>query len=146
MKSEIIKVKTQSELDECIKIRREVFVREQNVPAEIETDSYDITDGECVHFLILCDGVPSGTFRCRPEGKKSLRLQRFCLLPGVRGKGFGKKVLEYIENYCREFSFEEIVLDSQYPVIGFYEKFGFVTVSDVFEEAGILHVKMKRII
>ncbi|MCQ2353614.1 MAG: GNAT family N-acetyltransferase [Clostridia bacterium] len=146
MKSEIIIVKNQSELDDCIKIRREVFVREQNIPADIETDGYDILNGECVHFLILCEGVPSGTFRCRHEGGKSLKLQRFCLLPQFRCKGLGKFALEYLENYCREFSFEEIVLDSQYPVIGFYEKCGFVTFSDVFEEAGILHVKMKRII
>lgn len=51
---------------------------------------------------------------------------------------------EFIE-YCKKNEFNTIVLHSQYPRRGFYEKLGFVIEKDddeVFEEGGTPHVRM----
>lgn len=52
--------------------------------------------------------------------------------------------LEFAEEYYRKNGIKKIILDSQYPVKDFYEKCGYKTVSDIFMEVNIPHVKMEK--
>ena len=62
-------------------IRETVFVREQDVPAELERDALD---PQCAHVLARAlDGTPIGTGRLTPER----RIGRMAVLPEWRGKG-----------------------------------------------------------
>lgn len=40
--------------------------------------------------------------------------------------------------------FTEVWLSSQYQAKGFYEKLGFIEIGDIYEEANIDHIKMKK--
>ena len=55
-------VETDQDFKSCLKIRREVFFREQNVPEELEVDEYEKTS---IHFLALFNNTPAGTGRLR---------------------------------------------------------------------------------
>lgn len=126
-----------SELGEpCSALRREVFVDEQQVPAEIEIDG---RDPECIHALATLAGQPVGTGRLLPEG----RIGRLAVRATVRGKGIGAALLALLIEEARERGFARVVLNAQTGALGFYEGFGFLPVGDEFVEAGIRHQRME---
>ena len=133
-----------NERERCLAIRRAVFVREQKVPENIEIDELDAADAVCDRFLILCDGRDAGTFRCFFETPTSVHLQRFCILKEYRCRGLGKAAIDHAERFYAEKGAVEITLNAQCSAAGFYERCGYVAVSDVFYEAGIPHRKMVK--
>lgn len=118
-------------------VREPVFVVEQNVPIEEEWDAMD----PLCHHVIARDinNVPIGTGRLTPEHK----IGRMAVLKEWRGKEVGAALLQALIDKAREIGLHEVSLNSQVSAIGFYEKFGFVSFGEEFEEAGIKHRKMK---
>ena len=132
-------VQNSEELKQCFAIRRSVFVEEQQVAPEEE---YDEFEDSSKHFLAFLNNKPAGTARYRFIGNK-IKLERFAVLKEYRHEGVGialvKKLLE--ESLAQNPS--KIYLHAQVQVISFYKKFGFETVGDLFEEAGIMHKLME---
>lgn len=126
--------------DEAERIRMAVFVREQNVPPEIEIDDMD----ECSeHALaLLPDGRAVGTGRLLPDG----HIGRMAVLSPWRGRGVGLAVLDALVLHASREGFAEVVLNAQTQAQGFYAKRGFVVRGPTFIEAGIPHVEMWRAI
>ncbi len=118
-------------------VREPVFVIEQNVPIEEE---WDAMDPVCHHVIARdSNNAPIGTGRLTPEHK----IGRMAVLKEWRGKEVGAALLQALIDKARELGLQEVSLNSQVSAIGFYEKFGFVCYGDEFEEAGIMHRKMK---
>ncbi len=134
----------QAALDECLQIRRKVFIEEKNVPESIEIDEHDILDGKCDHFVIGENADAIGTLRCMYLDESTIKLQRFCILPQYRGLGMGRKMLELVEDYYKGKSVSRIELNAKFEVAQFYEKCGYTVISDRFLEAGIPHIKMAK--
>ncbi len=143
-KLEIRKVENQSLLERCMKIRNQVFTLEKGVSKEIEVDENDCLNERCNHFLIQYEEKDIGTIRCLHTPENTIRIQRFCFLKAYRGMGFGKTVMAYLENYYKNEGVTEIEMDAKYEVFSFYEKCGYRKISDVFIEADIEHVKMRK--
>ena len=120
-------------------IRHKVFVIGQNCPEDLE---YEFEE-ESTHFLLFEDGVPLATARHR-KTKKGFKLERFAVLEAARGKGYGMQILQAILHDLKDET-EVKYMHAQQQVIHFYEKVGFEKVGDVFEEAGIMHYKMKLV-
>lgn len=131
-------------LERCLEIRDKVFSVEKGVPKEIEVDKFDCLNESCSHFLISYQNKDAGTIRCLHISNDIAKIQRFCFLKEYRGLGFGKSVIEYIENYYKKQGFATIEMDAKYEVCGFYEKCGYKKVSDIFIEANIKHIKMMK--
>lgn len=139
---EITKVEDKTSLNECLKIRNKVFVKEKNVPKEIEVDKYDTLDNECDHFIIEYKNKYVGTLRCLHENNNIIKLQRFCFFKEYRNLGLGKQALEYIENYYKLKNKKIIKMNAKYQVYKFYEKCEYKNNSEVFIEADIEHIEM----
>ena len=120
-------------------IRHEVFVIGQNCPEDMEWEFEE----ESTHFLIFYNEKAVATARHR-KTKKGFKLERFAVLNSERGKGFGNIVLKAILNDLSDYK-GEIYMHAQTDVIPFYEKMGFKKSGAEFEEAGIMHFKMKLI-
>ena len=120
-------------------IRHEVFVIGQNCPEDMEWEFEE----ESTHFLIFYNEKAVATARHR-KTKKGFKLERFAVLNSERGKGFGNIVLKAILNDLSDYK-GEIYMHAQTEVIPFYEKMGFKKSGEEFEEAGIMHFKMKLI-
>lgn len=118
-------------------IRHEVFVIGQNCPADLE---YEFEE-ESTHFLVTDNNKAVATARHR-KTKQGYKLERFAVLKNERGKGYGNLVLKEILNDLKDFS-GLIYIHAQEQVLPFYEKIGFKKEGEVFEEAGIMHYKMK---
>ena len=142
---EIKKVTDSSDLNECLAIRREVFIDEQGVDEELEIDEHDTLASGCVHFLGALDGLSILTFRFSKQDD-GFHLQRFCVKEEYRRKGFGEQALCFLDRYCRENEITRYVLGAQCTAVGFYEKHGCRVTSGVFLDAGIDHVMMEKIL
>lgn len=118
-------------------IRRIVFVDEQHVD---ESEEFDEFEKSSIHYLGMIDGVPAGTARWRitPYG---IKLERFAVLMEFRNKGVAAAILRKVITDTVRPSVK-IYMHAQLSAQGFYEKYGFVTEGNIFEECGILHYKM----
>ncbi len=122
---------------ELTSVRRAVFIEEQNVPESIELDD---RDPDCRHVL-ACDesGAPIGTARLARNGK----IGRMAVLADYRRLGVGRKMLRVMIDCGRANGIADFHLSAQISAVGFYEKMGFETYGDEFEEAGIEHINMR---
>jgi len=118
-------------------VRRDVFVREQAVPEELEWDGLD---GDCRHVMAtdVC-GIPIGTGRLLPDG----HIGRMAVVKAWRGKGVGRALLAKLVDLARQRGDRAVALHAQTHAIGFYRRAGFEVSSDEFTEAGIPHVEMR---
>ncbi|MCK4902885.1 MAG: GNAT family N-acetyltransferase [Thermoplasmatales archaeon] len=131
-------VTNKEEFEHVINIRKEVFIKGQNVPLDIEIDGLD---SESEHFIAYLGNEPIGCARIRTN-KKYARLERIAIIKKHRCKGFGTKLTNFLIDYCRKQNYVEIVMHSQNYVIDFYKKFGFKTRGETFLEANIEHKEM----
>jgi len=119
-------------------IRTEVFVREQNVPAELEMDDMDAV---CLHAVAYAaDGTPVGTGRLLPDG----HIGRMAVLPQARGTGVGGALLQGLMAQARTRGHMGVALSAQTHAAPFYTAHGFRKAGDEFFEAGIAHVEMRH--
>jgi predicted GNAT family N-acyltransferase len=135
-KIEVNKVSDPGELEKVFAIRREVFVGEQNCPPELEWEFEE----ESNHFLATVDGEPAGASRWR-KTDKGYKLERFAVLQKYRGFGVGQELVKTVLADL-PVDADYIYLHAQIQAVTLYEKFGFETVGEEFEEAGIRHFTM----
>lgn len=134
----------QQQLEQAFEIRKQVFVEEQQVPAEEE---YDEFENIARHFLAYDGaGEPCGTARWRIT-PKGVKLERFAVLEKQRGKGIGaalvQKVLEDIGDQPNTDGLTKY-LHAQITAMPLYAKFDFKPVGDEFLECGIRHYLMRK--
>jgi predicted GNAT family N-acyltransferase len=121
------------------RVRREVFIVEQEVP---EPEEWDDDDPVSVHVLAMRNREPVGTGRLTPAGK----IGRMAVLSEVRGRGVGSRILRMLIEEAFHKGLLELRLNAQVQAIPFYEKHGFATEGPVFMEAGIPHQSMRRVL
>ncbi|MCY6371315.1 GNAT family N-acetyltransferase [Clostridium ganghwense] len=121
-------------------IRKEVFVKEQNVPIEIEIDELDDT----AHHIVIYENDKPVTVGRLLEKKKYYVIGRVAVLKEYRGKKYGKVLMENMLMKAEELGANEIRLHAQFYAKNFYEKLGFEAYGKIFNEAGIDHICMKK--
>lgn len=122
------------------RVRHHVFVEEQQVPATLEIDALDPLS---VHVLARsADGTPVGAGRLTPDG----RIGRMAVLADWRGHGVGQALLLALVEAARARGWQEVTLHAQLPARVFYARQGFLPHGEVFEEAGIAHQHMRRVL
>ena len=123
-------------------IRTQVFIEEQNIPAEME---WDAGDAQAVHALASNRfGLPLATGRLLQHAPGVGRIGRMAVSQTVRGSGVGRAVLDALTDTARQRGDQEIVLHAQTSAQAFYARSGFSPRGAVFEEAGIAHIEMAR--
>ena len=126
------------------RVRYQVFVIEQEIPAENEIDEQD---AESIHVVLMDENnVPVSTARVFAYGP-SCKLGRMATLKTSRGKGHGRKVVEVVEKIAREtLKADQILIHAQKAQSGFYASLGFDLDTSAGEwlEEGIIHVKMSK--
>lgn len=142
---ELICVNAKEQLEQCLAIRKKVFVEEQNVPEDLEVDEKDASPKACHHMLLKLNGVPAAAARWYAYDEDIAKLQRIAVLLEHRGAGLGKRIISAMEEQARELGFSFVMLDGQCQAEAFYHKLGYSTVSEnPFYDAGILHVRMRK--
>jgi len=118
------------------RIREEVFMQEQGVPAELEWDGLDV---EASHILARdAAGEPIGTARLLPDGS----IGRMAVVRRWRCRGVGHAMLTALLEAAVELDMAQVRLNAQIHALAFYQNHGFVAEGEEFLDAGILHRRM----
>ena len=119
-------------------LRFAIFVGEQNVPSGIELDDQD---ANCVHAVAFdVDGKAIGTGRLLPDGT----IGRMAVVKEWRRRGIGAEILQALIAEAAKRGHAEVVISAQLQAAEFYREQGFAAEGKVYEEAGLLHQKMRR--
>ena len=121
-------------------LRTEVFVHEQQVPAEMEWDEADHSAVHCVAVNRM--GMALATGRLLQHAPGVARIGRMAVKKSMRGSDLGAQVLQALMAAARERGDHSVLLHAQCSAEGFYKRAGFVPQGPVFEEAGIAHIEM----
>ena len=128
-------------------LRTAVFIEEQGIP---EADEWDDADAGAVHAVVSNPlGQPVATGRLLREGDADsgvARIGRVAVMQPLRGSGVGRQVIEALEQLARERGDREAVLSAQCSAEGFYRRLGYTPYGDVYDDAGIPHIGMRRVL
>ena len=124
-------------------IRRRVFIEEQHVPEEIELDA---DDARAFHVLATVGGDAIGCGRMLDHGDGEVKIGRMAVIPQFRGTGVGRDILRFLMDRARSRGLRKAVLHAQLTAEGFYLKEGFRPIGEAFDEAGIAHRKMEKLL
>ncbi|HNV71089.1 MAG TPA: GNAT family N-acetyltransferase [Candidatus Ozemobacteraceae bacterium] len=158
MNIEIVQVTTNEQWHAALQIREDVFVREQQVPLELERDAID---EQAQHILALvtnlsqtpatgnnpgANGAPvwAGTARAfrNPECGEELMIGRVAVRKPFRRLGIAGKMTNWLIDWARSGGYQRVRLHAQSYIVRLYARLGFVTHGAEFLEAGIPHQEM----
>jgi YbgC/YbaW family acyl-CoA thioester hydrolase len=122
------------------RIRTEVFVNEQRIPADLEWDEADATALHAVAYNRLGQAVATG--RLLPAEQGTAKIGRMAVHQALRGMGFGEQVLRALAGEAQRRGDRAIELHAQRSARDFYARLGFAPQGQPYEEAGIPHITM----
>ena len=121
------------------RVREDVFVREQGIPADLE---WDASDPSSVHCVAYVDDTPVGTGRLLPDA----HIGRMAVLAAHRNAGGGALMLARLVEEAHSRGDAEVLLSSQASAVRFYERHGFEAEGPPHVEVGIPHQRMRRVL
>ncbi len=127
------------ELYEILKARSAIFVVEQNCVYQ----DIDDKDKGAYHLFLKENGILKAYLRILEKGVSYKEVSIGRVITTKHGEGYGGKILK--EGICfakEKMNAEKIRIGAQLYAKEFYEKHGFVQVSEPFLEDGILHIEM----
>lgn len=128
--------------EDARRIRSDVFVDEQKIPAEMEWDDGDAGGVHAVAYNRL--GQPIATGRLLQQSPGVARLGRMAVHRALRGAGVGREVLQALLAVAAARGDREVMLHAQRNAEPFYAGLGFTPRGEPFDEAGIVHIEMAR--
>ena len=127
-----------AELYALLAFRQGIFVVEQRSPYP----DLDGLDFGAWHLLLREADELIGYLRVIPLAAK-VRIGRVAVALPVRGQGLGRRLMEEALAFCREHHpAQPVVLTAQFPLVRFYESFGFAAVSAPYDDFGLSHIDM----
>ena len=129
---------TTRELYEILRVRAEVFVKEQGINC-VDPDTVDYSS---IHIFSMRDGGVCAYLRAYSVDDMTMKVGRILAVP--HGMGIGTELMHYAVKKIKEMTgCSKIVMDAQKHAVPFYEKLGFKVTADEYLEEGIWHVDMK---
>jgi len=130
--------------DKAQPVRTQVFVQEQGIDAK---DEWDTADANAVHAVITNRfGHPLGTARLLKKSPGVAQIGRMAVVRVMRGSGLGGQLLNALVNIAKARGDKEVLLHAQTSAQAFYAREGFVPVGEPFDEVGIAHIEMRKVL
>ena len=122
------------------RVRFAVFVDEQRIDADLEMDD---RDSQCEHVLAWdAGGAAVGTGRI--DFASGGKIGRVAVLASARGTGVGTALMERLHELALARGVAAVWCNAQVSAAPFYVRLGYRIVGELFQEAGIDHVRMER--
>lgn len=130
---------TTDELYALLRVRNEVFIVEQGAVYQ----DLDGDDQAAIHLWKTEGGEIKAMARVTPAGKHLPEDSIGRIITTERGKGLGMEVVRKALEVARErLGARRILIQAQLQAKGFYEKAGFVSVSEPYMHEGLPHLDM----
>lgn len=135
---------TPAKLYTLLALRQDVFILEQRCFfADI-----DDKDQQSIHLMGILNNELVAYLRFLPQGiayPNDASFGRFVVRPNHRGHGFGKLMMREMLDYVDErYPDDSMCIMAQQYLQSFYEHFGFQMEGEPFDDAGIMHITMRR--
>ena len=127
---------------DAARLRKAVFVVEQQIPEREEWDAADATVDHAVLYNRLQQPLATGRLLCESPGVA--KIGRMATHRVLRGSGLGRSVLDALVQRAQERGDHEVMLHAQQSAAAFYAKSGFVARGAPFDEVGIAHIEMVK--
>jgi YbgC/YbaW family acyl-CoA thioester hydrolase len=127
---------------DAARIRTDVFVDEQRIPAELEWDEADAGALHAVARNRLGQALATGRLLQPRPGVA--QIGRMAVHRALRGSGLGRQVLLALVAAALARGDGEVLLHAQRSAEDFYAGLGFTPRGEPFDEAGISHIEMVR--
>jgi YbgC/YbaW family acyl-CoA thioester hydrolase len=125
-------------------VRTQVFVQEQGIDAK---DEWDTADADAVHAVVTNRfGHPLGTARLLKKSPGVAQIGRMAVVRVMRGSGIGGQLLNALVDIAKARGDKEVLLHAQTSAQAFYAREGFVPVGEPFDEVGIAHIEMRKVL
>ena len=125
-------------------VRTQVFVQEQGIDAK---DEWDSADADAVHAVITNRfGHPLGTARLLKKSPGVAQIGRMAVVRAMRGSGLGGQLLNALVDIAKARGDKEVLLHAQTSAQAFYAREGFLPVGEPFDEVGIAHIEMRKVL
>jgi len=131
---------SQKDIQDGLNIRKIVFVEEQGVAIDAEIDEFENVSK---HVVLYHNDKPAAVGRFRNYKNGYAKVERVAVLKPYREFGYGKDVMNFINQKASEYGYKGTVLNGQSHAKGFYEKLGYKTEGEEFLEENIPHYFMK---
>ena len=139
-------LETKEELNLGFALRIEVFVKEQNVPIELELDDKD-NSVDTIHIGYFLGNILVGVARLIDMDKDVIHIGRVVIDKEYRGQGIGRELIIGCENIAQQILKRKIIIElsAQIQAENFYKSLGYNRVNNkIYLDAGIEHVDMRK--
>ena len=126
------------EFHDIVRLRDEVFVVEQRITAEAEVDG---KDPECAHVM---GRTPAGDLVATARiflDHDPAKVGRVAVRPDMQRHGVGTALMKYVHEVVGT---RPAMLSAQAYLRAWYTRLGWTAQGDLYDEAGIPHVRMVR--
>ena len=113
------------------------------IPLGLDVQQDDLSN-EHLHYHIgaFDDDKLVGVLVLTPLNTSEVKMRQVAVEEYLQGKGVGKKLVEYSEQFAKEKGFRTIVMNARDVAVPFYEKLGYEKDGDMFVEVTIPHFKL----
>jgi len=143
MEYKILEPKTEEELEKYFNLRFEILRKPWNQSPSSTKDEWE---DQSIHVLMLDEqneAIACG--RLQLNSKEEGQIRSMAVRDDMQGKGFGKKIIGYIEAKAMELGLKKIDLDARINAVKFYEKSGYMVIGESYLLFGIIpHFKMEK--
>ena len=137
---EIRVAQTQQDFFGLIHLRKDVFIREQNVDIDLEMDE---EDRSALHLVALKNGRVIGTCRLVIHNDQA-KLGRMAVAKDYRRQAVGSKLLLYAEEKARCLGVKKLLIGAQLQALAFYLRHAYKITSELYYDAGIAHKMLEK--
>lgn len=123
--------------NQAFRLRREVFIVEQNVP---EDEEFDVHDLDATHVVAIAGGEVCGTLRIIHD-PEHIKIGRVVVAIPARGSGVASAMIAHA--IALQAPGSRFYLTAQANKTALYARFGFVAFGDIFDDGGMPHIAMK---
>ena len=120
-------------------LRQAVFVEEQGFH-----DEFDETDPAAYHLVIYRNETPAATGRVFEKEPGHFIIGRVAVAKRLRGEGYGRLVMNTLENQARVMGAGSVSLSAQLQARCFYEALGYQAYGKVYLDQGCPHISMRK--
>jgi ribosomal protein S18 acetylase RimI-like enzyme len=129
------------EYREMVRLREDILRRPIGLsfsPEELEKEKNNLLmaayeDDQMLGCCMLVEEAPG-----------TVRLRQMAVMNDLQGKGIGKALMQFAENLARDRGFKKITMHARKNALGFYEKMGYQTIGEEFQEITIPHYVMEK--
>lgn len=95
-----------------------------------------------IHFGLYYDYDLIGVVSLFEEGSTA-QFRKMAVLPNQQGKGFGKHLLQYLIEFCKQEGIKTLWCNARTSAIGFYEKIGFLSTGEPYLQNQLAYIRME---